>query len=239
MSEDRARAEILARVRHASVGQSAKDIAQELATLDTGPPPVPKTSDLCCAFFAQVLRNGGTLDMAADRSTAVKAVANYLLANFRSSKIVASGDPRLAAFPWREAGVLPRFGTARSGDAAALSFARLAVAETGAIVTYTGRNNAAGHNLLAESHIVLLDLGDLYPTLEDAWAQIHHDLHHQGRPRGINFIAGPSSTADVEAQLVLGAHGPRRWHIIALGDVPESTLNTARRLAGQADQSAE
>jgi L-lactate dehydrogenase complex protein LldG len=102
----------------------------------------------------------------------------------------------------------------------ALSFARLGVAETGAIVTFTGKANPATNNLLPEHHIVLIDTADVVATLEEAWLRIAEETQKTGRPRGINFIAGPSSTADIEGQLVYGAHGPRRWHVILLGRIP-------------------
>jgi len=35
-------------------------------------------------------------------------------------------------------------------------------------------------------------------------------------PRAVNFITGPSRTADVEQTIQLGAHGPRRLHVILL-----------------------
>jgi L-lactate dehydrogenase complex protein LldG len=36
-------------------------------------------------------------------------------------------------------------------------------------------------------------------------------------PRTVNFITGPSRTADIEQTIQLGAHGPRRLHIILVG----------------------
>ena len=37
-------------------------------------------------------------------------------------------------------------------------------------------------------------------------------------PRAINFITGPSRTGDIEQRIELGAHGPRRLHIILVDD---------------------
>jgi L-lactate dehydrogenase complex protein LldG len=39
----------------------------------------------------------------------------------------------------------------------------------------------------------------------------------QGLPRATNFVSGPSRTADVEQTIQLGAHGPRRVHIVLIG----------------------
>ena len=36
----------------------------------------------------------------------------------------------------------------------------------------------------------------------------------EGMPRALNIITGPSRTADVEQTIQLGAHGPRRMHVI-------------------------
>jgi L-lactate dehydrogenase complex protein LldG len=33
-------------------------------------------------------------------------------------------------------------------------------------------------------------------------------------PRTVNFITGPSRTGDIEQRIQLGAHGPRRLHIV-------------------------
>jgi L-lactate dehydrogenase complex protein LldG len=35
-------------------------------------------------------------------------------------------------------------------------------------------------------------------------------------PRTVNMITGPSRTGDIEQTIELGAHGPRRLHIILL-----------------------
>ncbi len=228
-----ARSEIFAKLRQVSRNASAEAIERELQSLGRAPCAALPSSDLCTAFLANVLKNQGSVDCAGNRSEAVTAVGQYLYKHYRSHRLVAGNDPRLAAMPWRDAGVLPRFGSLEAGEPVAVSFARLGVAETGAIVTWTGRANPAANNLLAEHHIVLVDSADLVANMEQAWDRINQDMGKAGRPRGINFIAGPSSTADIEGQLVYGAHGPRSWHVILMGDVPVTVLQEARAIGGQ------
>jgi L-lactate dehydrogenase complex protein LldG len=230
---DNARTEIFAKVRRASRGAQGQDIDRELQGLGTAPQAPLPSPELNTAFLTNVLKNQGSVDCAGNRSEAVKAVASYLYQHFRSHRLVAGNDPHLAAMPWREAGVLPRFGSVEAGEPVALSYALLGVAETGAIVTFTGKASPAANNLLSEHHIVLVDSARVVANMEQAWSGIHREIDSAGRPRGINFIAGPSSTADIEGQLVYGAHGPRNWHVILLGDVPATALEEARKLAGQ------
>ncbi len=228
-----ARTDIFARVRRGTGGAPAESVDAELAGIGAGPSAALPCDDPCAAFLTNVLKNQGTVDTAKNRSETVKAVADYLYQRYRSHKIVAGSDPRLAALPWRDAGLLPRFGAAANEEPAALSYAQLGIAETGSVVTFTGKGNPASNNLLAEDHIVIVHTDDLLLTLDEAWSRINTVIDGQ-RPRGINMISGPSSTADIAMHMVMGAHGPRRWHVVLAGEVPADALAQARQLAGVA-----
>jgi L-lactate utilization protein LutC len=52
--------------------------------------------------------------------------------------------------------------------------------------------------------------------IEDVWARMRSDKRVM--PRTVNFITGPSKTADVEQTIQEGAHGPRRLHVILVAD---------------------
>ena len=39
-------------------------------------------------------------------------------------------------------------------------------------------------------------------------------------PRNVMLVTGPSRSADIEQTLELGAHGPRRLHIVLIDDDP-------------------
>ncbi len=222
-----ARSEIFASLRKTGRGETQENVQRERLSLGSAPAPEPPATEVCEAFILNVLKNQGSVDCVSNRSEAVQAIAHYLYAHFHNYRLVTGNDSRLGAMPWRDAGVLPRFGSLEAGEPVALSYARLGVVETGAVVTWTGKATPAANNFLPKHHIVLVDKNDLVLTMEKAWERIHHAFEKTGRARGINFIAGPSSTADIEAELVYGAHGPHRWHVVLLGDVPVDARNIA------------
>jgi L-lactate dehydrogenase complex protein LldG len=49
-------------------------------------------------------------------------------------------------------------------------------------------------------------------NMEEAWALCRAET--RVLPRAVNFISGPSRTADIEQTVTLGAHGPYRVHIV-------------------------
>jgi L-lactate dehydrogenase complex protein LldG len=64
---------------------------------------------------------------------------------------------------------------------------------------------------------VVLKASDVVGPYEDALDR----MRAQGAmPRTINFITGPSRTGDIEQRIQLGAHGPRRLHIVLVEEPP-------------------
>jgi L-lactate dehydrogenase complex protein LldG len=93
----------------------------------------------------------------------------------------------------------------------------LAIAETGTLVLVSGRGRPRSTSLLPPCHIALFDRSALVESLRqvgvflEAW-------HADGAPPAggavINFITGPSRTADIELTLTRGVHGPKDVHAI-------------------------
>ncbi|PLW69734.1 LutC/YkgG family protein [Pseudohalioglobus lutimaris] len=227
---DDSRSRIMSKVRGSCAGNEAAVIDQAREALGSAPSAALPHTDTCIAFMTNVLRNQGTLDVAPDRSAAVKMIAQYVYQHYRSHRLVAGNDPRLAAMPWRDGGVLPRFGELEAGEQIALSYAQWGVAETGATVFLSGKHNPSRNNFLPEHHVVLVDADSLLPDLETLWQRVNASMAQGDRPRGINCVAGPSSTGDIEGQIVYGAHGPRAWHVVLLGEVSAEQSDTARAL---------
>ena len=71
-------------------------------------------------------------------------------------------------------------------------------------------------SLLPETHVAVVSTRRIVAHMEDAWTLARAELRRL--PRAINFVSGPSRTADIDQTIVLGAHGPYRVHIIVVRD---------------------
>jgi L-lactate dehydrogenase complex protein LldG len=125
-------------------------------------------------------------------------------------------DPKLDAIPWAARPMLElRRGRAEDSDAAGITGAFAAVAETGTLMLVSGADTPTRNNFLPDTHIVVLRASEVVASYEDGWDRLRAA---GAMPRTVNFITGPSRTGDIEQRMVLGAHGPRRLHIVLIDD---------------------
>ena len=100
-----------------------------------------------------------------------------------------------------------------------ISGANMAIAETGTIVLVTNEGNADLTTTLPPVHIALFGIDKLVATLDDAVAVLRM-LPRSGTGQLIssyvNWITGPSRSADIEQSLTIGVHGPREMHCVIL-----------------------
>ena len=66
-------------------------------------------------------------------------------------------------------------------------------------------------NFLPDTHIVVVRAGQVVAGYEDGWDLVRS---RGAMPRTVNLITGPSRTGDIEQRIQLGAHGPRRLHVV-------------------------
>ena len=94
-----------------------------------------------------------------------------------------------------------------------------AVAETGTLVLASGRRQSGDAQLPArDAHRRRRGQGP-GRRLRGAWDKIRARFGRRAMPRTVNFVSGPSRTADIGGQLVMGAHGPRRLCVILVREV--------------------
>jgi L-lactate dehydrogenase complex protein LldG len=144
------------------------------------------------------------------------AVADYLSRQNLPARLVMTPDPQLDDIPWATRPMLEiRKGRAEDGDAAGVTACFAAVAETGTLMLLSGPESPTRNNFLPDTHVVVLRASQVVASYEDGWDRMRLS---GAMPRTVNFITGPSRTGDIEQRLVLGAHGPRRLHIVLVDD---------------------
>ena len=214
---DKARDKIFQQINRAS-RQSASDkdraslIEWRLAAADRALLPV-LTQPVQEQFISKLEAASASVVCIQDISQLPEAVSEYLSLWHLERKLVSSPAGILKQLTWPD-GFEIEYRAAISSDVTALSMAYAGIAETGSLVLCSSKETPTTLNFLPDNYICVLRRDEIYPYMEDIWALLRKDGN--GPPRAINFITGPSRTADVEQTIQLGAHGPRRMHVIII-----------------------
>jgi L-lactate dehydrogenase complex protein LldG len=192
-------------------------------------------------LFAEMVERADATVARVDAPAGVAgAVADFLAAEGLGSEIRMAPDPALDLYPWAERPHLSiTRGRARDGDAVGLTGAFAGIAETGTCMLLSGPNSPTTLNFLVETHIVVVPAERIVGSYEDAWARLRRERARDvsgewGRlPRTVNLITGPSRSADIEQKLQMGAHGPRRLHVVLTSGPRGSTGAPGRPQAGR------
>lgn len=157
------------------------------------------------ASFAEV----GAMDQVAG------AVQDFLKSSNLPSQVVMAPDPSLDACGWDATPLLEiRRGKPVDEDKVAVTGAFAGVAETGTLIFTSSPDHPTTLNIMPDTHVVVLKKSDVIGSYEEVWARLRERYGAQKMPRTVNTITGPSRTGDIEQTLELGAHGPRRMHIV-------------------------
>lgn len=166
-------------------------------------------------FREQAESVSATVDRVKRAGDVPAAIAKFLRGNNLPQKIRHGDDPALSAMPWdREKMLEVETGPAKADDAVGVSAAFAGIAETGTLMLASGPDNPSTLNFLPETHIVVIDVDRITGDYESAFARLREKYGTGKMPRTTNFITGPSRSADIEQTLLLGAHGPKRLHIV-------------------------
>lgn len=216
-----ARAQILGTIRKAKTKPAADTQSpdERIAAKRRGTIPARVDKDhpaLVELFVDHATALSATVSRVDDESEVPGAVADYLAGENLPAAVRAAPDPVLQALPWDTRPALTvSYGRSHGADEVSLTPAFAAVAETGTLLLRSGADHPTTLNFLPDTHVVVLRASQVVGPYEEAWDQ----LRAAGPiPRAVNFVSGPSRTADIEQTIQLGAHGPRRLHIILIQD---------------------
>ena len=171
------------------------------------------------------------------RVTGVEAAigrVDELIANANATSIARSGQsvfddiPIDTALQWRGVEVTPMVrgeGATREelremvrGADVGLTGTDYALAETGSLVILPRRGLSRLVSLVPPIHIALVRPEEVLESLHDLFLLRRLEYYRSGGEMGsyLNFITGPSRTADIEMTIVQGVHGPKTVHLVLI-----------------------
>jgi L-lactate dehydrogenase complex protein LldG len=164
---------------------------------------LPRFKERCIAMMSSVAEVTSVADVP-------QAVAKYLTEN----KLPLSGAcwPEFANLDWAGAGLKIEARPANGDDKVGITGTFCALAENGTLMLLSSRDTHATTSLLPDYHIAIVPASRIVRAMEDGWDLLRKE--HVSLPRQVNFVSGPSRTADIEMTLVMGAHGPFGVHVI-------------------------
>ncbi|GGN92227.1 LutC/YkgG family protein [Saccharibacillus kuerlensis] len=149
----------------------------------------------------------------------LQSTLDDLIDGYGGGPLIRSGDPRFTEyglsfsgdFVWSEqAG---RQENIRRAEAAniALVFADYTLAESGTVVLLSRPDQGRALHFLPAHYIAVIERKSIVPRSTQAMTDLNRRIE-SGEDIGscINMISGPSNSADIEMQLVVGVHGPLR-----------------------------
>jgi len=101
------------------------------------------------------------------------------------------------------------------GVEAGITSTRGGIAETGALILWSSKEEPRLMSLVPPIHIAVLHADKIYSTFLEA---IQEENWAGSMPTNAFLISGPSKTADIELVLAFGVHGPRELIVLLIDE---------------------
>lgn len=192
-----------AQEREAVVARLRAHVRGPLPSMDWE--PLPRFRERCIVMMS-------TVDQIDSRAQLPQAVAKYLRENNLPPRGVCWTE--FADLGWSAAGLDLQVRPSNGDDKVGVTGTFCAIAENGTLMLLSGEHTHATTSLLPETHIAVVPASRVVRAMEDGWDLLRKERGDM--PRQVNFVSGPSRTADIEMTLVMGVHGPFRVHVIVV-----------------------
>ncbi|MCL4351956.1 MAG: lactate utilization protein [Firmicutes bacterium] len=126
---------------------------------------------------------------------------------------ILGGIRRTRCMSWPQGGsqqaIQGRWQELLAASQVGITGAAWAAADTGTVALCASPSTGLLPSLLMPVHIMLLNQNQIQPSVSEGLKRLYQDSRKEGRmPPLVKLITGPSMTADIEGQLVIGVHGP-------------------------------
>lgn len=174
--------------------------------------------DVVELFRTMLIAAKATLDEVKTRDEVPAAVQKYLAANNAEARIRLSPDKRVSSIAWDKVPLLEiSSGRSHGKDPTSVTPAVAVVAETGTVILQSSSETPTTLHFLPDQHVVVVSKSQIVGTYEDALPRVKRGADG-GLPRTVNFVTGPSRSADIGKILLMGAHGPKKLHVIVVDE---------------------
>ena len=104
--------------------------------------------------------------------------------------------------------------TKAEGAKVGIAVAEMALAESATSLLFSHSGSGRSVTLLPENSLIIVRAESIQPRLTQAMEMLQEQ---ETLPSSVNFVSGPSSTADIELVRVQGVHGPLELSYIIVG----------------------
>jgi L-lactate dehydrogenase complex protein LldG len=168
-------------------------------------------------FIALAEAEAMTIERLNDPANIPCAVSDYLKAQLLPARVVIDTSAGVSLDTFAGSGLDVSAPPIQPDHDALLSGCYGAVAESGTVILSTSDGHAIANDFLAETHIVILPVTQMFATLADLWDSLRAEARGGFMPREFCLVTGPSRTADLGVPAKMGAHGPARVHVLIIG----------------------
>ncbi|MDP4085730.1 MAG: lactate utilization protein C [Bacillota bacterium] len=101
-----------------------------------------------------------------------------------------------------------------------ITISEITLAESGTVVLFSDKDKGRTVSFLPATYIALIPKSSIVPRMTQAALKMRDMYQRNGEIAScVNFITGPSNSADIELNLVVGVHGPVKASYIIINDL--------------------